>query len=86
MNDIISKKFNALKNILNDYENYKGEKSHFEFTIMSLKNKLGELEFAKLYNSFEKYQNYIISAFANTPLVRVKVEQDNLDKIFAELE
>ena len=94
MNFVVSKKFNALKNIFQSYENYKGnKKSELEIEINKLKNKISEENYNHLVSSFETYKSYVFNVIANTRRVFIKLTEaeqninfDDLDGLFDDLE
>ncbi len=95
MNNIISKKLNALQNIFNSYEIYKGNyKSLLEIEINNLKSKLSEEDYNNLVSGFQTYKQYIFNVLACTRRVFIKLSEEeqkqsdfsNLDNIFEDLE
>lgn len=95
MNNIISKKLNALQNIFNSYEIYKGNyKSLLEIEINNLKSKISEEDYNNLVAGFQTYKQYIFNVFACTRRVFIKLSEEeqkqsdfsNLDNIFEDLE
>lgn len=95
MNDIISKKLNALHNIFNSYEIYKGGyKSVLEIEINNLKNKLSAEDSNNLLAGMQSYKNYIFNVLAQTRRVFIKLNEnetqemsfEDIDKIFEDLE
>lgn len=95
MNNIISKKLNALQNIFNSYEIYKGNyKSMLEIEINNLKGKLSEEDYNNLVAGYQTYKQYIFNVLASTRRVFIKLSEEeqrqadfsNLDNIFEDLE
>ncbi len=95
MNSIISKKYNALQNIFNSYEIYKGNyKSMLETEINNLKGKLSEEDYNNLVAGFQTYKQYIFNVLASTRRVFIKLSEEeqkqadfsNLDNLFEDLE
>lgn len=91
MNDLGKRKLNELHNIYNNYENYKGNtKSKLEKELFALKNKISEEEFNNLMLAYNSYKNYLISIFAYTNKVFVKIEKENafkdIDKLLEPLD
>lgn len=95
MNNIISKKLNALQNIFNSYEIYKGNyKSMLEIEINNLKGKLSEEDYNNLVAGFQTYKQYIFNVLASTRRVFIKLSEEeqkqadfsNLDNLFEDLE
>lgn len=95
MNNIISKKLNALQNIFNSYEIYKGNyKSMLEIEINNLKGKLSEEDYNNLVAGFQTYKQYVFNVLASTRRVFIKLSEEeqktsrfsNLDNLFEDLE
>lgn len=94
MKNIVSKKLNALNNIFNSYEIYKGNyKSLLEIEISKLKDKISEEDYNNLVSSFQTYKQYIFNILANTRRIFIKLSEDeqninfeDLDKLFEDLE
>lgn len=95
MNNIVAKKLNALQNIFNSYEIYKGNyKSLLETEINNLKGKLSEEDYNNLVAGFQTYKQYIFNVLASTRRVFIKLSEEeqkqadfsNLDNLFEDLE
>lgn len=95
MNNIVAKKLNALQNIFNSYEIYKGNyKSLLEIEINNLKGKLSEEDYNNLVAGFQTYKQYIFNVLASTRRVFIKLSEEeqkqvdfsNLDNLFEDLE
>ena len=94
MNNIVAKKLNALQNIFNSYEIYKGNyKSLLETEISNLKGKLSEEDYNNLVAGFQTYKQYIFNVLASTRRVFIKLSEEeqkqvdfsSLDNIFEDL-
>ncbi len=95
MNNIVAKKLNALQNIFNSYEIYKGNyKSLLETEISNLKGKLSEEDYNNLVAGFQTYKQYIFNVLASTRRVFIKLSEEeqkqvdfsSLDNIFEDLD
>lgn len=94
MNNIVAKKLNALQNIFNSYEIYKGNyKSLLETEISNLKGKLSEEDYNNLVAGFQTYKQYVFNVLASTRRVFIKLSEEeqqtdfsNLDNLFADLD
>lgn len=94
MNNIVAKKLNALQNIFNSYEIYKGNyKSLLETEISNLKGKLSEEDYNNLVACFQTYKQYVFNVLASTRRVFIKLSEEeqqadfsNLDNLFADLD
>ena len=95
MNNIVAKKLNALQNIFNSYEIYKGNyKSLLETEISNLKGKLSEEDYNNLVAGFQTYKQYIFNVLASTRRVFIKLREEeqkqvdfsSLDNIFEDLD
>ncbi len=95
MNNIVAKKLNALQNIFNSYEIYKGNyKSMLEIEINNLKGKLSEEDYNNLVAGFQTYKQYIFNVLASTRRVFIKLSEEeqkqvdfsSLDNIFEDLD
>ena len=77
MNNIVAKKLNALQNIFNSYEIYKGNyKSLLEIEINNLKGKLSEEDYNNLVAGFQTYKQFIFNVLANTRRVFIKLSEE----------
>ena len=77
MNNIVAKKLNALQNIFNSYEIYKGNyKSLLETEISNLKGKLSEEDYNNLVAGFQTYKQYIFNVLASTRRVFIKLSEE----------
>ena len=94
MNNIVAKKLNALQNIFNSYEIYKGNyKSLLETEISNLKGKLSEEDYNNLVAGVQTYKQYIFNVLASTRRVFIKLSEEeqkqvdfsSLDNIFEDL-
>ena len=91
MNDTTKMKLNELHKIYDNYEIYKGPiKSKLEKELLNIKNKISEEEFNNLMLAYNSYKNYLISIFAETNKVFVKIEKENsfkdIDKLLEPLD
>lgn len=93
MNNIVEKKLETLKSILNSYATYKGGfRSALEPVIKKLKDKLSATDYAELQTAYEHYTNDILTIIANTRRVFVRLDSikeidlTDLDNIFEDLE
>lgn len=82
MNNIIVKKINALNNIFNSYEIYKGNyKSLLETEINNLKGKINEEYYNSLVAGFQTYKQYIFNVLASTRRVFIKLREEEQKQI-----
>lgn len=87
MNNIVGKKLNALHNIFNSYEIYKGNyKSLLEIEINNLKGKISEEDYNNLVSGFQTYKQFIFNVLANTQRVFIKLSKEEKDLSFAEID
>lgn len=91
MSKIADKKFTALKEILNNYNLYKGEfQSPLEKEIERLNenDKLTKEEYERLINAFVKYKDYLLKVISNTRKVFIKIDNQpiDIDNLFEDLE
>ena len=87
MNNIVGKKLNALHNIFNSYEIYKGNyKSLLEIEINNLKGKISEEDYNNLVCGFQTYKLFIFNVLANTQRVFIKLSKEEKDLSFADID
>lgn len=94
MNNIVEKKLETLKSILNSYASYKGGfRSVLEPVINKLKEKLNPTDYAELKTAYERYTDDLLTIIANTRRVFVRLDENiktvnfaDFDNIFEDLD
>ena len=82
MNEVRQKKLEALNEIVNAYEIYRGGlRSRLEQEINNLECKLDEEQFTNLKIAFEHYRNYFVMIMADSRRVHVNFNTPEITDI-----
>ena len=80
-NKLIQAKLNAMKDIINGYNLYKGNKSELEKQFKSLRCKLTEEDFDKFKLAIEEYFDRVLNVLANSRRIYVKFDEKQIATI-----